>query len=72
MLVCPGGNLRRLTTNLDRTVMDLVMRPNNGPGNFAYSGAGQTPTNTPTFRNASTFTPYPSMAGQLNVTPGPN
>lgn len=72
MLVFPGGNLRRITTNLDRTVMDLVMGPNNGPGNFAYSAAGQTPTVAPTFRTSTNWTPYPSMAGQLNVTAGPN
>jgi len=72
MLPFPGGNLRRLTTMLNRTVMDLVMRPNNGPGNFHYSGSGNTP-GIPTFRAPGTWVgPYPSMAGQLDVVAGPN
>jgi hypothetical protein len=71
MLQFPGGNLRRLTTMLNRTVMDLVMKPNNGPGNFDYLGSGNTP-GIPTFRSPGTWTPYPSMAGQLHVTAGPN
>ena len=72
MLQFPGGNLRRLTTNLVRTVNDLVMRPNNGPGNFHYSASGNTP-GIPTFRSPGTWVgPYPSMAGQLDVVAGPN
>lgn len=80
MLIFPGGNLRRLSTMVDRTVMDLVMKPNNGPGNFDYLGAGQTP-GKPAFRNnlpncpigaPACWTPYPAMAGQLHVVAGPN
>lgn len=72
MLQFPGGNLRRLTTNLVRTVNDLVMRPNQGPGNFHYSASGNTP-GIPTFRSPGTWVgPYPSMAGQLDVVAGPN
>jgi hypothetical protein len=71
MLIFPGGNLRRLTTNLDRTVNDLVMKPGNGPGNFVYSAIGHTP-GQPTFRTSTDWTPYAAMAGQLNVTTGPN
>lgn len=71
MLQFPGGNLRRLTTVLNRTVQDLVMRPNNGPGNFHYSGIGNTP-GRPTFRTSPGWVPYPAMAGQLDVVAGPN
>lgn len=71
MLIFPGGNLRRLSTMVDRTVMDLVMKPNNGPGNFSYFGIGHTP-GQPTFRTSTDWTPYPAMAGQLHVTAGPN
>ncbi|MEZ4279804.1 MAG: hypothetical protein R3F21_09355 [Myxococcota bacterium] len=72
MLQFPGGNLRRLTTNISRTVQDLVMRPNQGPGNFHYSASGNTP-GIPTFRSPGTWVgPYPSMAGELDVVAGPN
>jgi hypothetical protein len=80
MLIFPGGNLRRLSTMVDRTVMDLVMKPNNGPGNFDYSAVGHTP-GKPTFRDflpncpigaPTCWTPYPAMAGQLHVVAGPN
>jgi hypothetical protein len=84
MLIFPGGNLRRLSTMVDRTVMDLVMRPNNGPGNFAYQAVGHT-AEKPTFRAGQPscpppptlpppgcWAPYGFMAGQLNVTAGPN
>jgi PEP-CTERM motif len=68
----PGGNLRRLTTMLNRTVMDLVMRPNNGPGNFNYIAANNVP-GIPTFRTTMTWQgPYAFQAGRLNVTAGPN
>jgi len=70
MLQFPGGNLRRLTTMLTRTVEDLVMRPNNGPGDFHYSGIGHTPSR-PTFRQSAMWVPYPSMAGQLDSAAGP-
>lgn len=53
MLQFPGGNLRRLTTMIDRTVQDFVMRPNNGPGDFHFSGSGNTP-GIPTFRSPGT------------------
>jgi len=76
MLVIPGGNLRRLTTMLERTVLDLVMRPNNGPGNFQYNAfslASPHTPGTPTFRAPGTWLgPYPSMAGSLSVVQGPN
>jgi hypothetical protein len=72
MLQFPGGNLRRLTTSLMRTVNDLVMRPGQGPGAFHYSASGNTP-GIPTFRSPGTWVgPYPSMAGQLDVVAGPN
>jgi hypothetical protein len=72
MLQFPGGNLRRLTTNLVRTINDLVMRPNQGPGNFHFSASGNTP-GIPTFRSPGTWIgPYPSMAGRLDVVAGPN
>jgi hypothetical protein len=80
MLLFPGGNLRRLTTMVNRTVLDLVVRPNNGPGNFDYVAAGHTPPK-PTFRAnlpncpvgaPACWTPYPAMAGQLHMTAGPN
>jgi hypothetical protein len=71
-LLFPGGNLRRLTTMLNRTVMDLVMRPNNGPGTFMYLGAANIAP-IPTFRTTMTWQgPYLQAAGRLNVTPGPN
>lgn len=78
-----GGNLRKLTTTLERTVLDLVMRPGGGPGNFAYdanstvmTGMGGTVTphvpGIPTFRTPGTWLgPYPSMAGALTVQQGP-
>lgn len=76
MLVIPGGNLRRLTTMLDRTVLDLQFAPNGGPGNFQYSAFDLTSPHTPaipTFRTPGTWAgPYPSMAGRLSVTQGPN
>ncbi len=81
MLVFPngnmsGGNLRKLTTMLERTVLDLVMKPNNGPGNFSYMGRSLMEPHTPprpTFRTPGTYLgPYPSMAGRLIVTAGPN
>jgi hypothetical protein len=60
----PGGNLRRLTTMLVRTVMDLVMRPNNGADHIP---------GIPPFRTTMTWLgPYNLMAGHLNVTAGPN
>jgi hypothetical protein len=72
MLLSPGGNLRRLTTTVMRTMMDLVMRPNNGPGTLMYKGAQHIP-GIPTFRTTMTWLgPYAQMAGQLNITPGPN
>lgn len=71
MLQFPGGNLRRLTTNLVRTVNDLQMAPGGGPGNFTYLASGNTPSR-PTFRTSPGWTPYPAMAGQLIVTAGPN
>lgn len=71
MLVFPGGNLRRLTTMINRTALDLVMRPNQGPGNFDYFAIGHTP-GRPTFRTSTNWTPYPAMAGQLHLTAGPN
>lgn len=71
-ILFPGGNLRKLTTMLTRTVKDLVMRPNNGPGNFAYNGADHIP-GIPPFRTPMTWLgPYNQMAGHLNVTAGPN
>ena len=71
-LIFPGGNLRKLTTMLARTVKDLVMRPNNGPGNFAYTAANHIP-GIPAFRTPMTWLgPYNQMAGHLNVTTGPN
>ena len=71
-LLFPGGNLRKLTTMLQRTVMDLVMRPNNGPGNFNYTAANHVP-GIPPFRTPMTWLgPYNQMAGHLNVTAGPN
>ena len=71
-LLFPGGNLRKLSTMLTRTVKDLVMRPNNGPGNFAYAGADHIP-GIPAFRTPMTWLgPYNQMAGHLNVTAGPN
>lgn len=71
MLVFPGGNLRKLTVVTQRTVNDLVMRPGGGPGTFTYSALGNTPPQ-PTFRTSTDWTPYPSMAGVLSVTAGPN
>ncbi len=70
MLLFPGGNLRRLTTNIVRTVNDLVMQPNNGPGNFAYSAMNHVP-GIPTFRSVGTWTPH-TGAGRLQVAAGPN
>ena len=79
MLVFPGGmmsggNLRRLTTMLVRTVLDLQMKPNGGPGNFNYNGFSLAEPHVPakpTFRNASTYLgPYPSMAGHLTTIAG--
>ena len=71
-----GGNLRRLTTMLERTVLNLQMRPNNGPGNFNYNALSLAEPHTParpTFRAASTYLgPYPDMAGHLTTIAGPN
>ncbi|MCA9503791.1 MAG: hypothetical protein H6748_03600 [Spirochaetaceae bacterium] len=72
MLVFPGGNLRRLTTMLQRTYFDHAFAPGNGIGTFMYTALGNTATNTPTFRNATTFTPYSSQAGKIAYAPGPN
>lgn len=76
MLVIPGGNLRRLTTNLERTVLDLVFKPNQGPGNFQYNANSTASPHTPgipTFRTPGTWLgPYGSMAGRLIVNQGPN
>lgn len=50
MLAFPGGNLRRLSTMIDRTVNDLVFKPNQGPGNYTYTAANFPALNRPAFR----------------------
>lgn len=63
-----GGNLRRLTTNLVRTVLDLNMKPNGGVGNFTYDAATVANLHIPprpTFRNESTYLGPYAIAGHL-------
>jgi hypothetical protein len=64
MVQFPGSNLRRLSTMLQRTVQDLVMRPNQGPGDFNYSAFGHTGPHPP-------FRPQPDCTAMQLVTGAP-
>ncbi|MEZ4278690.1 MAG: hypothetical protein R3F21_03600 [Myxococcota bacterium] len=71
MVLFPNATLRRLSTFLDRSVQDQVLRPGGGPGEFRYEAWRHAP-DRPTFRDPTTWLPYPSMAGQISVGAGPN